>query len=290
MFDTQEFERLQLLFRRGNCLPALPATAFSLIETIDRGDASASELERIISKDPLLAAAFLKCAALEDLSRSDDTSIRYLIMRLGQNSVRNLALSLVVRRVLRDNKRGSSFDSDRYSRHSLAVGLLGRYVLARQVKLGREIKTSWGADGLFSIGVLHDLTFPLLAHVAPESYERIHWMANRRRLTLAQAFKATYGQPHGPLGATAIQAWALPSSFADAMRYMACPWSFREESEALCALAYADELANKLGFSQESWHVDRFEEVTDDDMSVPDQEIECLKTLLFDHVAAYIAA
>ena len=101
MFTHSEadFERLELLFKRASSLPELPGSALRLIHAIDTGAASAIDLERIIASDPGLSANLLRISNSREpgMDAPGVSTIRAAIMRLGQRSVRTLAVSLILR-------------------------------------------------------------------------------------------------------------------------------------------------------------------------------------------------
>src|SRR5436309_2216856 len=124
-----DYERLLLLFRRSHGLPQLPGIAIKLIEAVDSGDASSRDLERIISADPVLASRVLRLANTATFGSSSGavSTMPMAIMRLGQRSVRALAVSLLMQNVTNGPKVPPAF-AQRLANHSLFVAFLSRYI------------------------------------------------------------------------------------------------------------------------------------------------------------------
>ena len=89
-----EFERLELMFRRGATLPPLPKRALQLIRVIDDGEAGARDLEQIILGDPALSVEFLRLSShATAMSEQPSASLLRVIPMLGQRTVRTITSS-----------------------------------------------------------------------------------------------------------------------------------------------------------------------------------------------------
>src|SRR4051812_48313572 len=99
--SDSDFERLELLFRRSGSLPELPGTAMRLVNAIDTDEASVSDIERIIVADTALSSNILRISntGVESISHQPVTTVKGAVLRLGQRSVRNLAVSLLIQQV-----------------------------------------------------------------------------------------------------------------------------------------------------------------------------------------------
>ncbi len=214
---STDFQTLELLFRRTGCLPALPSTAIQLIKSIDSGEASASDLERIIASDPALSAEFLRMASVAAVGGVPRYStIRGAIMLLGQRTARSLAMSLILRHMSFARQKTPFFDPDRYSRHSLGSAMLARFLFARRQMAG-QIKTDWTADEVFAVGLLSSLGIGLVARVAPDAYDRCYQYARRAGVCVEEGFQVIFGKPSTSLTAMAVETWGLPTVFSAAL-------------------------------------------------------------------------
>lgn len=289
-----DLDRLKLLFRRTCTLPQLPGTALRLINTIDTGEASAIDLERIILSDPGLAAGFLRAAVAASHGEREFGTIRQAIMYMGQRSVRTLAVSLALQGVLADPDTPPLFDQAKFSRHSIFVGFLSRYVYARR-QMQEPFPSIWTADEIFAAGVLHDLGLGLLPKVAPDVFNRVANFSKRAGLTLNAGFEKLYGDHISVLSAAAAETWQLPDVFTKTLRYRSQPWNMMDEYTSLCCIEYANLLADTHGYAVADWPltVEPNPEVALE-VSLPEEEIatviELIGLLTDQHLPENLAA
>ena len=109
-------------------LPTLPEFAIRVRETVDNIDASITEVSQIIETDAALSARIIQVAnsaLYRGLSSPDN--VQAAVMRMGLNTVRNLATSLVMKQLF----QATHPVVDRYLRaawkQSTDVGLAKRH-------------------------------------------------------------------------------------------------------------------------------------------------------------------
>jgi len=286
MVYSHESERLSILFRRSVSLPPLPSSAVRLIQALDGPDTSATTLENIVATDPALAAKILRVAN-SSLSGFDTHvgSIRQAILRLGLASVRSIALSFMVNSIWSAEKVTGCFDLPRFANHSIYVGVLSRYLFSRRQKLS-EFDTNWSADEILAAGLLHELSTPLLAFVAPETFERVYNLAARSKTTLEAAFYRIFETPIGELAADASRAWGLPEVFEESLRFRESPWMSVNEFDAIASIHYADYIAETHEYGLTPWSTSPrlAPEITEDFLVSPD-ELEYVLDAVTRHVA-----
>jgi HD-like signal output (HDOD) protein len=285
---AEDFARLELLCRRVATLPVLPTNALQLIRTIDSGEASAAELERIIINDPSLSAEFLRLATTSQLGKNATqlTSIRAGILRMGQRTVRALATSLLLRDLVRSDS-AKAMDMKQFAKHSLSVGLIAKFLFARR-KMQGEFETKWSADEIFAAGLLSDLGYVLLARMLPETYARLASFAERSGSSLDDTFVAAFEKPATTLGATAAETWGLPDIFTTTLRHIQAPWECSEEFTAICCLNLAAALSCDFGFGMETWSTNvAVNPQVAFEINLAEEEQANLKQVVTDQIAAY---
>lgn len=255
MTERLAYERLQLLFKRTGTLPPLPTTVVRLIKTIDSGEASTVDVEKVVAGDPQLCMDLLRAANSAVAGGARIATIRSAIMRLGQRIVRSMAVSLLINDAFKKYAGVQGFDPRALARHSLFVGHMSRFLFARRNAI-EPFESRWTADEVFAAGVMHDLSVGLLAVVAPTAYSRVAGYAGRARLSMADAFEVIFEHPIHPLGADACMTWGLPEVFATTQQYLAEPWEHTDEPTALYCLNYANHIAESHGFALETWEFD----------------------------------
>jgi HD-like signal output (HDOD) protein len=252
---SADFQTIELLFRRTGCLPALPSTALQLVKSIDTGEASASQLERIIASDPALSAEFLRMASIAaEGGVPRYSTIRGAIMLLGQRTVRSLAMSLILRHLSFARPKTPNFDSLRFSRHSLAVAMLSRFLFARK-QMSSHVDSNWTPDEVFAVGLLSSLGIGLIARVAPDAFDRIYHYSKRAAISLEEGFQVVYGRSSTELIAAALEAWDLPPVFSSALVNLNHPWNYPEEFTALCCMNYAIALSDSFDLGIGEWEI-----------------------------------
>ncbi len=263
-----------------------------IVHVIDSGAASAKDLEHIIGSDPGLTANLLRVSnarVLGETSPGGISTIRAAIMRMGQRSVRTVAVSLIVQHIANGKDTAKEFDVDRFARHSLYVAFLARYLYARR-NMAHPFESRWTADEIFAGGLLHDIGLALLARVMRESYYRTFSFAARTGIPLEASFQRIYNGPITELSRTAVDSWDLPDMFGLTLRYASEPWNYPSEYTALCCLNYANYLAHKSGNTVEEWaaEVPLIPEV-EAEIALPPDEVEAVLASVESQVDSYLA-
>jgi len=286
-----DFDTLLLLFRRASSLPELPGNALRIVHLIDSGSASARDLERIICSDPGLSANLLRVSNARVSGESVHggiSTIRAAILRLGQRSVRTVAVSLIVQHIANGRDIASEFNVDRFARHSLYVAFLSRYLFARR-NLAHPFESRWTADEIFAGGLLHDIGLALLARVMKESYFRVHSFASRTGTTLDGSFQRIYGKPINELACTAVEAWDLPELFSLTLKSVNEPWRCKPEYTAMCCISYANYLAQMKEAKTEDWlTAPALLPEVEEEIALPVDEIDRVLASVEDQVNAYL--
>lgn len=289
MSTLLDYASLEVRFANAEALPDLPAAALRLSQMLDSGEASATELERVILGDPGLTAGLLRAAsaAAYGIATKPITTVKQAILVLGQKAVRAVAVSLWIQAMVSESFQKTSIDPARFNQHSLFVGFLSRYLLSIQRSQG--VRSSWTPDEVFAAGVLHDVAKGLMATLEPQSFRLIFELSKMKNIAISHAFRlATGGQELGALGAISIRAWGLPDMFAEVCEYFTKPWEHPTESVPLMCLHYADYLANDAGFGVTENRVEmalspQVQEV----VGLPEEDIESVVKLVAGHTRTY---
>lgn len=278
-----DFTQLELLFKRSTSLPPLPSSALKLIKAIDSGEASAIEIERIINADPALATNVLRVTSNDGRV----ASTRMAIMRMGQKTVRSLAVSMAVQ-ALYSSPSDCGFDAHNFARHSAFTGFLARYLAVRGKQLGTlDIATT--PDEVFAAGLLHDLGVALLAKVAPEAYRHIAATAQTSETSLESAFLQLYGQPLVNLASVASSTWGLPPVFCTAFEHLADPFGAGAELGLLACISVASDVANQASMRTETWDYEcELNEVLVGELGIPADEMSNATALVYEQTTAFV--
>jgi diguanylate cyclase (GGDEF)-like protein len=182
-------------------LPTLPAVATEVVRLSRNDNTDLSEMSRVISRDPAIAAKLLSTAssAIYLTRAGAPTTIQQAVMRLGGNTVMTLALSFSLVRA-----RGSSgtFDYSRFWKRSLASATAARCIAEF---------TKVNAEEAFLAGLFQDVGVLALHEAVGARYTEVLETAGADHLRLERIERELLGADHREAGAWLAQKWKLPA-------------------------------------------------------------------------------
>ncbi|HEB31095.1 hypothetical protein LCGC14_2907820 [marine sediment metagenome] len=245
------------LNRYIDSMPSLSITVSKIIEVTKNPQATAKDLNRVISLDPVLVGKVLKLinSAYYGL-QNKVTSLVTAIIMLGMNTIKNLALSTAV---LGNMKRDSSFKAlniDGFWRHSIGVGVLSKLIAS---KIGvPAIKK----EEYFIGGLLHDIGKIPLNELFEESYMKAIRAADIKKAKLADMEKEFIGITHTEVGKMIAEKWNLMDETFECILHHHDPNMASEKNYKLVTSVHIADIycnMNQVGFSG-SRHVDQIGE------------------------------
>jgi len=189
-------------------LSSLPQIMAEVLKVADDPDSSASDLARVILKDPSLTARLLRVVNSPFWGQTREiTTINEAVVTLGMKTVTAIALSASVYDVI--SGFGVAIDRKRFWRHSLEVALAAR-LLAE--KTGHK-----PSEEAFVAGLLHDIGMLVLEDAFPDEFRRIWKLveAGEDHVTCEQR---AWGTDHARAGQFLLNQWGLPGSIGEAVR------------------------------------------------------------------------
>jgi len=221
-------------------LPALPAVALDLLNTLSGSDPDVASLARRIAQDQAIAARVLRVANSPFYGlQSRVGSIHDAIVVLGFAAVRSLVLAAAVVTGL-PGGHCAGFDPSRFWRHVMGTAVAAQSLAQR---LGRP------PESLFVAGLLHDIGRLAMVSVYPELFARALTIACERDCSLRDVELEIFGFDHTAVGAALTRRWNLPEEIIDALAYHHQP-----ELGAPGGLApivhYADAISKALDFEE----------------------------------------
>ncbi len=184
-------------------LPALPGLVTQLVELVESENATAEQVERLITTDPALTVKVLHLAnsAYYGLTRTIST-VKQAVIVLGFHTVKNLVLGVSAFMALRNSRAPSPLELELWE-HSFACAGIAREIALTQ---GRGIRQ---AENAFMAGLLHDIGILFLHTRFPREYQRVLRHANPQR-TRHEVEGAILGMDHAEVGALIADGWNLP--------------------------------------------------------------------------------
>ena len=223
-------------------MPSLSTTVIKVLETCNDPRASANDLHRIISLDPVLTARVLKLINSAYYSLGVPiASLTRAIVILGLNTVKNLALSFAILENLGSNGSFSAFSPDEFWTHSLCVG-----VISKSLAAVRE-DTAQGLEAFFVAGLLHDLGKIPLNRQFPEEYRRAWETAGQDNVALRQSEIKLFGIDHCTVGCMIAKKWRLGATLVETLTNHHNPNESSEvDRDFVFIVSLANQFANHL--------------------------------------------
>jgi putative nucleotidyltransferase with HDIG domain len=223
-------------------MPSLSTTVIKVLETCNDPRASANDLQRIISLDPILTARVLKLINSAYYSLGVPiTSLARAIVMLGVNTVKNLALSFAILENLKSNGSFSVFSSEEFWTHSLCVGVIAKSLAAVKGN------TPQGLEAFFVAGLLHDLGKIPLNRQLPEEYHRAWETARDNQDTLRHSEFKLLGMDHCTVGCLIAKKWRLGTTLVETLSHHHNPDDSSEvDRDFVFIVSLANQFANHL--------------------------------------------
>ena len=195
-------------------MPSLSTTVVKVLETCNDPQASANDLKRVISLDPVLTGRVLKLinSAYFALGRPITSLTRAIIM-LGVNSVKNLALSFAILKNMKSSGSFHAFTTDEFWLHCLGVGVIAKLLAAAKALSPAK------QEEYFVAGLLHDLGKLPLNKQFPEEYFKVCQSSDKERDPFHLSEDKLLGIDHCKVGAMIAQKWRLGVSLVETLTH-----------------------------------------------------------------------
>jgi HD-like signal output (HDOD) protein len=192
-------------------MPAFPESVHQIISMTADINCVPKDLLRVIESDPVMTMKLLKLVNSPFFALSRNiASIKYALVYLGLNTVKNLAISVAAMGALpRQSIAGLSMLS--FLTHSIATALIAQ-------QLARNCLHIKDASDYFVAGLLHDFGKAVLIQFEPKTYAKVLRQAKNRKCSLAQVEMETWGVSNAEVGAMLAESWQLPAHLVDSIR------------------------------------------------------------------------
>jgi putative nucleotidyltransferase with HDIG domain len=219
-----------------DAMPSLPITVSKIVELANNPHSTPSDLNKVITLDPVLTAKVLKLvnSAYYGLSNSV-TSIVKAIVLLGLNTIKNLAVSTAVLGTVKKKVAANALNMDEFWRHCLAVGVTSRSIAA---KIGVDPKQR---EEFFIAGMLHDIGKIIMNDHIPEYYMEVFEAAANNNVPLWKEEVTSLEYDHARTGKLIAEKWQLSPSLTETISTHHAPTESSQENRVLVtAVAAAD--------------------------------------------------
>jgi len=232
-------KRIQATIAR---MPSLSTTAVKVLEACNDPQASANDLQRVISLDPVLTGRVLKLINSAYFALGQPiTSLTRAIIMLGINTVKNLALSFAILKNMKGSGSFHAFTTDEFWLHCLGVGVVAKSLAALKGLLPAE------QEEYFVAGLLHDLGKLPLNKQFPEEYFRVCQSSGKEHDPFRLSEDRMLGIDHCKVGAMIARRWRLGVSLVETLSHHHQPDDSTENSRDLVStISLANQIAIEL--------------------------------------------
>ncbi len=224
-------------------MPSLSTTVVKVLETCNDPRASANDLKRVISLDPVLTGRVLKLinSAYFALGKPITSLTRAIIM-LGVNTVKNLALSFAILTNMKGSGSFHAFTANQFWLHCLGVGVVAKTLAAANGHTPAE------QEEYFVAGLLHDLGKLPLNKQFPEEYFQVSKMTDKEKKPFFLGEDMILGIDHCRVGEMIAQKWRLGDGLIETLAHHHHPDGCNDGSRKL--VTYVS-LANQITLKME---------------------------------------
>lgn len=230
-------------------LDSLPSVALKVIELVGSEAGNRGDIARIIQSDVGLASQVIKVANSAWLGYTGKvSSLDRAMALLGLEMIRNIALSVLVTDVFRNEKlAGGKLRVEELWYHSMACAVVAER-FARRAHYPRPAEA-------FVAGLLHDLGKIVLLKWDGHLYPELSSHAQKKRLPLYKIERAALGIDHAEVGGLLLEDWCFPETLQQAVsQHHSISGSTASQSDLARLIGLADAFCQikRFGFSGHS--------------------------------------
>jgi HD-like signal output (HDOD) protein len=247
--DTvQKRERTEKVLTSVVNLPVIPKVMFETIKLLDNKYTTASELNKVISRDQALLTKILTIAnsPLYGLQRKV-TTIEYAILVLGYRELKNIISALSVAEAFR-NKTDKYLNSKEFMLHSYLTGTACK-------KLATDIGFNNSGEA-FIAGFLHDIGISIIHRYLHSSFINVTELVETKGVNYLDAEMEVLGMTHEQVGFFLLDRWNFPREISDPILSHHNPDASNASPVLGAVVNLADYITNRLKLTTAPWDND----------------------------------
>ena len=244
--DTvQKKERTEKVLTSVVNLPVIPKVMFETIKLLDNKYTTASELNKVISRDQALLTKILTIAnsPLYGLQRKV-TTIEYAILVLGYRELKNIISALSVAEAFR-NKTDKYLNSKEFMLHSYLTGTACK-------KLATDIGFNNSGEA-FIAGFLHDIGISIIHRYLHSSFINVTELVETKGMNYLDAEMEVLGMTHEQVGFFLLDRWNFPREISDPILSHHNPDASTSSPVLSAVVNLADYITNRLKLTTAPW-------------------------------------
>ena len=207
----------QELTSQIDALTSLPTVYERIREQLQSPQGSVFEVARLVAADPALTARLLRLvnSAMYGHRGEIDNVVR-AVQILGLQQVHDLVLAMSLHAMFAGIKP-AQLDMNEFWRNSVLCALAARAIA--------QLTRHPGQERVFVIGLLADIGHLVLFQTTPVLADEARQIASQTNEALHLVERRIIGCDFAEVGATLMDQWRVPSSFATAIGTRPCPGS-----------------------------------------------------------------
>ncbi len=210
--DTIPADTAKKLSTAVERMPAFPKSVQKILEITRNINCRPKELVSVIEKDPVITMKVLRVVNSAQLGLTTKiTSVNQSVVYLGQNTVKNLALSIAAIGIL-PSTNAAGFDIQRYLMHSLTTASFARQLC------GIYAPNEVDPGDCYIAGLLHDFGKIVFAQYMSEQFKQVLAVSAERKVPSCVVEHEVIGADHTIVGAMLAQKWQFPQALIDCIR------------------------------------------------------------------------
>lgn len=184
-------------------LPTLPVMLSRVIETVESGKSSASDLSRVIANDQSISSKVLRCANSAFYGQSKNVkSTQQAAVVLGFDTIKQLALATSMFDSFSRVQSQGTFSRLDFWKHSIGT--------AKATTLLIHKSHNGDLDRNYTIGLLHDIGKLVMDLFFHSQYEDAIELAAKKSLSINEAEQQVFESDHAEIGAWLAKRWHFP--------------------------------------------------------------------------------
>jgi len=192
-------------------MPAFPKSVQKVVQLTSDLNSSTKEIIRVIESDPIMTFKILKVinSAFYGLPKKTG-SIQHAVIRMGLNTIKNLALTVAAMGVL-NPKNKADFNTQSFLIHSLTTASICRILAERLAVPPLEY------SDFFVAGLLHDFGKIVFAEFYPEKFKQALEKSAQQNIALHQTEIEFIGLNHAQAGKLLAEKWQFDLALINAI-------------------------------------------------------------------------
>lgn len=224
-------------------IPSLPLTALKIIRLANDVNSPPQEMLETIRVDPVITGKILQMINSSYFGLSATvTDLRQALVMLGNNTIKNLALTSALLQTMKSKGSGNSaLDLDGLWLKSLATAV-GSKIIAKVAGLPR-LKH----DEFFLIGLLHDLGRIFIFQFLADEYVEVLDKAKAEGISLDESERSILTMSSPEIGGLLADKWQLPPNISSGIRYHRKPEEAGDYTKICAIINIASYISSEKG-------------------------------------------